>query len=201
MTQGPDAVAIEPIAASLGATKGSGYWHFASRRELLESALAAWTTSATDDVITALDEAGGTPVERMSRLLAWVRPAAERSPAEMLLMGSADPSVRAAVAVAMTRRLACLERLLIEAGLPRSEARTRAVLAYSAYLGFAMLATASPDVLTKRPVDRRRIQRAMLELTAVAGASTGVVRAVGPAPLADPPGRVVVVGREAELPG
>src|SRR4051794_41764716 len=39
---GVAAVAVEPIAKSLGATKGSFYWHFADRNALLESALDLW---------------------------------------------------------------------------------------------------------------------------------------------------------------
>src|SRR5215207_10572201 len=30
---GPDAVAVEPVATRLGATKGSGYWHFTDRAD------------------------------------------------------------------------------------------------------------------------------------------------------------------------
>ena len=36
------AVAVEPLAARLGTTKGSFYWHFASRDALLKAALANW---------------------------------------------------------------------------------------------------------------------------------------------------------------
>lgn len=176
LSRGPDAVAIEPVAEALGATKGSGYWHFASRQDLLEAALVAWRQVATDEVIERIEQGGGSPVERMSRLLVVVSSAAERSPAEMLLMGSADPVVGASVREAIGVRLAYLERLLVESGAGRTEARTRAVLAYSAYLGHAMLAVAAPDVLPRRPVDRRRTQKAMLELATRAGGSVGTSR-------------------------
>ena len=39
---GTGAVAVEPLAARLGATKGSFYWHFRSRSDLLAAALATW---------------------------------------------------------------------------------------------------------------------------------------------------------------
>ena len=36
------AVAVEPLAARLGATKGSFYWHFRNRDAMLEAALQRW---------------------------------------------------------------------------------------------------------------------------------------------------------------
>src|SRR5215210_4403554 len=53
---GVAAVAVEPIAKSLGTTKGSFYWHFADRNALLESALDLWERRDTDRVISAVDE-------------------------------------------------------------------------------------------------------------------------------------------------
>lgn len=40
--RGLDGLAIEPLARRLGVTKGSFYWHFSDRLELLKSALATW---------------------------------------------------------------------------------------------------------------------------------------------------------------
>ena len=40
---GVDAVRVEPLAKTLGITKGSFYWHFADRRALLDAMLDAWT--------------------------------------------------------------------------------------------------------------------------------------------------------------
>src|SRR4051794_41644168 len=50
---GLTAVAVEPIAKSLGATKGSFYWHFADRNALLESALELWERRGTQRGIGA----------------------------------------------------------------------------------------------------------------------------------------------------
>jgi AcrR family transcriptional regulator len=46
-TGGSDAVAVSPLARSLSVTKGSFYWHFADRRELLRAALGTWLTRHT----------------------------------------------------------------------------------------------------------------------------------------------------------
>jgi AcrR family transcriptional regulator len=65
---GAAAVAVEPLAARLGATKGSFYWHFRNREQLIAEALAFWEQSGTDDVIAALAPVAD-PVERLRRLL------------------------------------------------------------------------------------------------------------------------------------
>jgi AcrR family transcriptional regulator len=61
------AVAVEPVAARLGATKGSFYWHFANRDELVVAALLAWEQRDTIDVIAEL-EAIPVPAVRLRTL-------------------------------------------------------------------------------------------------------------------------------------
>ena len=51
------AVAIEPLAAALGATKGSGYWHFANRAALVSATLERWEHDNTAAVIAQVDSA------------------------------------------------------------------------------------------------------------------------------------------------
>ena len=40
--QGVSAVAVENIARELGVTKGSFYWHFTNRKDLIVAALKRW---------------------------------------------------------------------------------------------------------------------------------------------------------------
>jgi AcrR family transcriptional regulator len=173
---GPDAVAIEPVAVRLGATKGSGYWHFASRADLLRAVLERWVQDHTVAVRERVQEGGGSPRERLRHLLAIVSTAAEQSPAEMLLVASADPDVRAAVVEATHLRVAYVERLIREAGVPGPDARSRAVLAYAAYLGHASLTSAVPGLVPGRPADRRRMQERLLDLALPAVPAEAVTR-------------------------
>src|SRR5437660_5551983 len=48
---GVDAVAVETVAAELGATKGSFYWHFKNRDALIQAALDLWEQRGTEAVI------------------------------------------------------------------------------------------------------------------------------------------------------
>ena len=161
---GPDAVAIEPLAARLGTTKGSGYWHFADRADLLRAVLARWVQDYTVAVRERVQADGGSSRERLRHLLGIVSRAAEHSSAEMLLVASADPDVRSAVVEATHLRVAYVEGLIREAGVPGPEARSRAALAYAAYLGYASLTSAVPGLTPTRPVERRRMQEALMDL-------------------------------------
>ncbi len=161
---GPDAVAVEPVAARLDVTKGSGYWHFADRSALLAAVLELWVQRMTLDVVAAVEAAGGSPHRRLARLLRVVTTASERTPTEMLVAVSADRQVRSAVERAVALRLRYLEELVTQAGVPREEARARAALAYAAYLGHATLAATVPGALPHGDAARRRMQAALLEL-------------------------------------
>jgi AcrR family transcriptional regulator len=52
---GPDAVRIEPLAQTLGVSKGGFYWHFKDRQALLEEMLDAWERTLVDEVIEAVE--------------------------------------------------------------------------------------------------------------------------------------------------
>ncbi|WP_260725500.1 TetR/AcrR family transcriptional regulator [Dactylosporangium roseum] len=146
------AVAVEPLAARLGATKGSFYWHFPNRDALIDAALRLWEQTRTDAVI-ALVEAGGSPTEKLRVLFTTVLGHAAAGRLEGGLMAAADhPSVGPVVHRVAARRLQYVVQLLAEAGFGADEARHRALLAYSAYLGQSQLAARLPELL---PTDER----------------------------------------------
>src|SRR5690242_1895778 len=51
---GLGALTIDTLAARLGVTKGSFYWHFKGRSELLAAALERWERRATGEAIAGL---------------------------------------------------------------------------------------------------------------------------------------------------
>jgi len=169
---GPDAVAMEPIAATLGATKGSGYWHFAGRPELLRATMDRWVAQKTDGVVADIEASGGDPVARVGRLLAVVTGAVEHSPAEPLIMASSDPVVRAAAVRAVRTRVEYLEKLLREKGFSSANAHTRAVLGYATYVGHGVLAATTPQLLPKSVAARARAHRDMLDMVLGDGGRT-----------------------------
>ena len=133
---GTEAVAVEPLAARLGATKGSFYWHFRDRQELIEAALATWEREATDEIIAGLERIAD-PVERLrSGLVIAMELEEDEYPDVRLLPSVSDPLVAPVVARVQEKRLASLARCFREMGFPPAEARSRARLANSVYIGW-----------------------------------------------------------------
>lgn len=143
---GLDAAAVEPLAKRLGATKGSFYWHFTNRRELLERALEKWEREHTDAVIALAERSAEAP-ERLADLLGAVL-ASIAEPLELALLASVtDPTVAAAVARVTERRVGYVADLYRASGMDDEAARSTAVAAVAMYLGHAQLAAAAPATL------------------------------------------------------
>lgn len=169
---GPDAVAIEPLASSLGATKGSGYWHFSSRGELLYIVLEEWKRRYTLDVIERLENLGGPAPDRLRRLLTAVSESAITEPGQLQILVSSDPQVRKVVEVVTEQRIAYIGKLLHSVGQEESEARRRAILAYASYLGFIQLAVVSSELVPDEPEARAVMGSSLFDFMLV-GAGSG----------------------------
>ena len=136
------AIAVEPLAARLGATKGSFYWHFAGRDALVAATLERWERTDTEDVIAAI---GAEPdlTARLRLLLGHALDGGAR--VELALQPTAaHPLVAPVLARVTLRRLDYLTDVFTGLGFAAATARERSVLAYTAYLGHAQL-TAVPD--------------------------------------------------------
>jgi AcrR family transcriptional regulator len=158
---GPSAVAVEPLAVKLGATKGSAYWHFPNREALLRATLERWERENTEAVIELAD----TEVDAMGRLRtlfsAVLGPVFESTGGgrvELRLFaapGAAeDPVIGPVVHRVTERRIGYIAGLLRELGFTEPEARRRAVLAYTVYLGNAQLRHGGPSVLPEGRAER-----------------------------------------------
>jgi len=142
------AVGVEPLAVRLGATKG--------RDALLEAAIRRWEKETTTDVAAEITTARDTPASQFRRLVATVIERAEQDrvgPA--LLASAAHPAVAPALERVTAVRLNLIATVLRRLGFSPAEARRRALLAYSAYLGHGQLAHSTPGVLPATKTGRR----------------------------------------------
>lgn len=137
--QGVAAVAVEPLARRLNVTKGSFYWHFATRDALLEAALKRWEQVDVEHLMTQIDRIED-PRERLTQLF-------QRTSREMkthviysaLLKALDHPVVQPVMQRLSLRRINYLAVAYRALGLSRRDAMHRARLAYSAYVGFLQL--------------------------------------------------------------
>lgn len=147
------AVAIEPLAKSLGVTKGSGYWHFENREALLRATLEEWEVRSTEKVIARL-----TPIEDpRERLIALFRQAFGTSLDSRVYVALAgaehEPLVAAALRRVTHKRLAFLAECYRGMKCSEAQARNRALVAYASYLGVVMLRRHASEVVSARDRD------------------------------------------------
>ena len=144
---GLGALTVEALAARLGVTKGSFYWHFSGRSELLASALGRWEQRATTDAVKGLSAV----TDARERLYLMLDAASQlprsRSLYAALAEAADDPVVRGVLNRVASARIVYLETCYRELGLAQSVAEAKAVFAYAAYRGLLQLAHEAPSVL------------------------------------------------------
>jgi AcrR family transcriptional regulator len=147
---GVAAVAVEPLAVQVGATKGSAYWHFPNREALLQATVERWERERTEAII-AFVEAEPDPLDRLRLLFRTVLERAGDSAVERALLAAADdPVVGPVLHRVIDRRVGYLVEMFGALGFDEEVAKARAVLAYSLYLGQAQLVATAPHLVTQR---------------------------------------------------
>ncbi len=137
--QGVAALAVESLARKLNVTKGSFYWHFATREALLKASLQRWEAQV-DEGLEQI-ESIAVPRERLRELFRRTGREAKTHVIYSALLRALDqPSVQPVMERVSKRRLDFLDRAYREVGLAADNALHRAHLTYAAYVGFLQLA-------------------------------------------------------------
>ena len=152
---GVEAVAVEPIAAELGATKGSFYWHFKNRDALILAMLDEWERRLTETVIERL-ELISDPAERLRRLMAasFEISAVDRAAELALLANNDHEGVRRRVRIVVDRRIRYMARQLESLGWAPVPALDRALLLSSLYTGYLQMSQVTPSMTSREARQR-----------------------------------------------
>jgi AcrR family transcriptional regulator len=143
--QGIDHVRVDVLAKQLKVTRGSFYWHFRDREELLRSVLRDWREGATVQLTARLEGAHTDPRQQLRDVLSLPlrgRSAVRAARIELAIRAWArrDELARHAVDEADASRIGYIAQVFSSLGFAVAEARSRAFLLYSFLVGESLMA-------------------------------------------------------------
>ncbi|MBE9029305.1 TetR/AcrR family transcriptional regulator [filamentous cyanobacterium LEGE 11480] len=140
---GVEAVRVEPLAKRMKMTKGSFYWHFKNRNDLLEAILAEWIEIDTNVIIEQVNQIDADPKTKLLYLLELAYADSDQMPGlsdgrienAIRAWAKSDPKVAEQIAHIDEQRLNYTKSLFLKIGFSETEAMVRARLAYYALIG------------------------------------------------------------------
>lgn len=142
---GVDSVRIDLIARELRVTRGSFYWHFKDRDDLLRRLLERWRHAATEQIIERFDRQRGDPRALIRDLLSLPfrgRSAVRAARLELAIREWArrDELARHALDDVDSRRISYIAQCFSALGFDIGEARARAFILYGYEVAESLLA-------------------------------------------------------------
>ena len=135
---------VEALAKRFGVTKGSFYWHFKDRQDLVDAVLQAWKDGRVHDIDKQLSAAAGREREQLLQIIDVYGSNRHRKgiAIELALRDWARHDAQAgAIVEAVDRyRLESASRLFIANGFSDEEAKGRSLLLYAYVFGQSLMA-------------------------------------------------------------
>ncbi len=138
---GIDRVRVQPLAARLGVTTGSFYWHFADRPTLLDALLKDWEETNTAGMVAAVRHAGSPRAQFEALVEVWIAET-DYSPAyDSAVRDWARNAADVAKVVQRVddRRIALLVKIFLALGYDARAAFIRARVTYFHQVGYYAL--------------------------------------------------------------
>ena len=147
-TDGLGGVRVELVARDIGTSKGSFYWHFADRHELITAVVGRWETLELERIDCGCRETRGAAEDRLRSLLGTVASRLSSRSGERTLYPAAVAEIGEDITRVTRRRIDVISvSLLREHGFDEGESRRRATVALAALLGLQQLGTAGDAAL------------------------------------------------------
>ena len=182
-SDGPGALKVGSMSEKLNVSRGSFYWHFRDREDLLRRVLQAWHDQATEQLTRRLERARDDAQAQLADVISLPfrgRAATRAARIELAIRAWArrDAMARRAVDEADASRIAYIAQIFSSLGFAPLEARSRAFLLYAYVVGESLMATqggASQKEERRRLVERL-VQRPLAEPAASASATQALNR-------------------------
>ena len=141
--EGVTGIRVEVLAKRLHVTKGSFYWHFKDRQDLLAGVLETWKDGRIRDIIKQTRPEPGKAEARIFHVID-VYSASRNKKGILIELAMREWARRDAQAAATVEevdawRLRCARELFLAIGLPLHEASTRSMLLYAYVFGVSMM--------------------------------------------------------------
>jgi AcrR family transcriptional regulator len=164
---GVQAIRVEALAKNLNISKGSFYWHFKDREDLLEAILDEWQARQSD--WSTDGDATQNPVERWTKLFdVFSKPGYASLELAMSAWARQDERVARRLGEADRKRVAYLSAIFREIGFSHSQAAEWADAAFFLYLGWMDRALRDPDGQGSYPALAELLSRLVLAASALA---------------------------------
>ncbi|MBU1187818.1 MAG: TetR/AcrR family transcriptional regulator [Gammaproteobacteria bacterium] len=136
---GVAALKVEPLARRLGITKGSFYWHFSDREQLLMQSLLRWEHLDRESVARFV-EREQPPYDKLADFFRGTsRQHLTHNIYGALLSAPRNADIAAILQRVTQYRMDFLNNEYLAMGLDAEQARLHTQLTYSAYVGFVQL--------------------------------------------------------------
>lgn len=154
---GVEAVKVMPLAARLGLSRTSFYWHFPDREALLAGLIARWESRNTANLIARTAEPAATITEAMLKVTdLWITPALFDSRLEFAIRTWAltDSKLADLLKAVDETRIQAFSAMFETFSYPSQEARLRAQTVYLTQVGYISMRTEEAlDLRLKRIPD------------------------------------------------
>lgn len=141
---GIEAVKVMSLAARLGLSRTSFYWHFPDREALLSALIARWQHRNTDQLIAHCEAPARTVTEAILNVFdCWIDPELFDSRLEFSIRNWAltDPALALTLARTDSQRIAALRKLFQNHGFAPDESDIRAHTVYLTQIGYIAMKT------------------------------------------------------------